>query len=207
MPGGVGGAKPRGFPLSRLTAKDNKEMKSIALIILVSISLCSIATAQPPTYDKKCTAIVNGQTAQVTFPLPKGQTLTWDMADTSDDAMEYSWEVCLEQEGMPCKYNFGVLHFKFGRSEEKGLIRELIFISQKSVWDKTNTVRQDLTIEADIEHDNLIDTEPAHLIIKITDKKTFAELFSNNPTVAHCTVKTPYRDINFKSKTQIKYNK
>ena len=182
-------------------------MKTISFVILTFLSLCSISTAQGPAYDKQCTAIVNGQTAQFSFPLPKGQTLTWDMKDTSDDAMEYSWEVCLEQEGMQCKYNFGVFHFKFGRSEQKGNIRELISNSQKSVWDKTNTVRQDLTIEADIEHDNLIDTEPAHLIVKIKDKNTFAELFSSNPTVAHCTVKTPYTDINFKSKTQIKYRR
>ncbi|HUO78009.1 MAG TPA: hypothetical protein VMU21_10595 [Thermodesulfovibrionales bacterium] len=174
-------------------------MKTIGLVILISLSLCNVGAAQAPAYEKKCTAVVNGETAQFSFPIPQGQTLTWDMNETSDDVMEYSWELCLERSDIQCKYRFGVLHFKFDRSEKKGNIRELISSSQKSVWDASNWVQTEMKIDATIEHDNLI--------IRITDQKTFAEIFASNPKMARCKVKTPYKDLNYESKTGIKYNK
>ena len=173
-------------------------MKTIGLVILISLSLSSIGSAQSPVYEKECTAIVSGQTAQFSFPIPQGQTLTWDMNETSEDAMEYSWEVCLESADTVCKYSFGVMHFKFCQSETKGNITELISKSQKSVWDESNRVNTDMRLDAAVEENKLI--------IRIVDHKTFAELFSGHPTIARCKVKTPYKDLNFGSKTPINYN-
>lgn len=178
-------------------------MKAIGLVIMISIFLCSTGSAQSPEYEKKCTATVDGQTAQFNFPVPKDETLAWDMNDTSENALEYSWEICLEQTKTSCKFTFGVYHFKCllcdnSQPDKKGTISDLLSIFQKSVWNDANSVQTEMKVDAEIEHDSLI--------IRITEQKTFAGLFSNHPTFARCKVKTPYRNLNFQTDTQIKYN-
>lgn len=172
-------------------------MKITAFILLLLL-YASTAVAVSFEYEKKCLASVDGKTAQFSFPTPKGKPLSWNMKETNEMTMEYSWEICVERVDTVCKYRFGVLHFKFSPSEEKGSITELLSHSQKSVWDRDDQVQPDMKVDAEIEHDNLI--------IRITDQKTFLQLFSDKPTIARCKVKTPYANLNFESKTEIKYN-
>jgi hypothetical protein len=174
----------------------------INVVIMLLILYTSTAAAQSLEYNKNCTATVDGQTAQFNFPMLKGKTLTWDLNDTSENAMEYSWEICLERANSNCKFRFGVYHFKCllcdnSQPNKKGTINDLLSITQKSVWNDANWVQTDLKVDAEIENDNLV--------IRITDQKTFSQLFSDNPTIARCTVKTPYRDLNFESNAAIKY--
>jgi hypothetical protein len=174
----------------------------ISAFIMLLLMYASIAAAQSFKYEKNCTATVEGQTAQFSFPMLKSKTLIWDMDDTSENAMEYSWEICLEGAKNSCKIRFGVYHFKCllcdnSQPDKKGTIGELNSISQKSVWNEENWVQTDMKVDSEIENDNLV--------IRITDQKTFSQLFSNKPIIARCTVKTPYRELNFESKTEIKY--
>lgn len=172
-------------------------MKITAVILLLLLHASTVA-ALSFEYEKKCSASVDGQTAQFSFPTPKGKPLSWNMKETNEMSMEYSWELCVERVDTVCNYRFGVLHFKFSSSEERGSIAELLSHSQKSVWDRDDRVQIDMKIDAEIEHDNLV--------IRITDRKTFSQLFSDKPTIARCKVKTPYENLNFESKTEIKYN-
>ena len=50
-------------------------MRIIGRLTFVLLFLSGFAWGQQATYDKKCTAIVQGQTAQFIFPLPKRQDL------------------------------------------------------------------------------------------------------------------------------------
>ncbi|MEW6586621.1 MAG: hypothetical protein AB1442_13570 [Nitrospirota bacterium] len=174
----------------------------ISVVIMFLLLYTSTASAQSSEYEKNCTATVYGQTAQFSFLALKGKTLSWDMNETSENAMEYSWEICLERAKTVCKFRFGVYHFKCllcnnSQPDKKGTISDLLSITQKSVWNDANWVQTDMKVDAEIENDNLV--------IRITDQKTFSQLFSDNPTIAHFTVKTPYKDLNFETKTEIKY--
>src|ERR1700690_3339050 len=90
--------------------------------------------------------------------------------------------------------------FKFpGAQERIGNFNQLVADAQASVWDQSLRIREDLIIQPKIEDEKLI--------LVISDKKTFSELFSQDPTIANCRVRTPYNDINYVSKTRIKvYN-
>ena len=175
-------------------------MRTIGLLTLGLLLLTSYAWGQQAIYNKECTAIVQGQTAQFTFPLPEKQTWTWNMKETANNDEEYAWEITLEGDTATPKYNFGVYLFKFPSAQEaKGSMNQLIANTQTSVWDQLLRIREDLIIQSNVEDHKLI--------LRISDKKTFSELFSQKPVIAHCRVRTPYTDINYFSKTQIEFNK
>lgn len=175
-------------------------MRIIGRLTFVLLFLSGFAWGQQATYDKKCTAIVQGQTAQFIFPLPKRQAWTWNMKKTADNYQEYTWEIALEGSTATRKYNFGVYLFKFPNSQEiTGSVNQLMSDAQTSVWDQSSSLRDDLIIQSNIDDQKLV--------LKISDKKTFSELFSEKPTIAHCRVSTPYKDIDFVSETQIEFNK
>ena len=171
-------------------------MRIIGLLTLCLFLLTSFAWGQQATFDKECTAIVQGHTALFTFILPRRQTWTWNMKETPDNYQEYSWEITLEGGTATPKYKFGVYIFKFpSAQEEKGSINQLIADTQTSVWDQSLRIREDLIIQSNVEDNKLI--------LRISDKKTFSELFSQKPMIAHYRVRTPYTDINYVGKTQI----
>jgi ligand-binding SRPBCC domain-containing protein len=175
-------------------------MKMIGLFALISLFITSVAWGEAVTYDKKCTAVVRGQAAQFIFPLPNRQTWTWNMKETTDNYQEYSWDISLAGPESSSTYNFGLYLFKFANSKEvTGSIDQLIADAQTSVWDQSSSVRKDLIVESTIENQKLV--------ITVSDKKTFSELFSQNPTIAYCRVNTPYQDINFVSRTRIEFKK
>lgn len=187
-------------------------MRIAGLFTFFSILLASSAAfGQGEAYVKTCTAVVRNQTAEFTFPLPKRKIWTWNMTKTKENYLEYSWQICLKEPKLQCKYAFGVYHFKLSKSPGRGDLKQLLFFSQKSVCNATGrsmAVQRDLKIDANIESIYFVTSHPATaLVISITDKKTFARLFANHPTLALCNVQTPYNDINFESETQIKYLK
>jgi hypothetical protein len=182
---------------------DNSEgegkCKKIAFLTFVFFALSGFAWGQSEIYDKKCTAIVQGQTAQFIFPLPEKKNWTWNKKETSQNVMEYSWQISLHRSEMPANYDFGIYHFKFHTDEATGSIKELIEVSQISVWDESHKIQENLIIEASVENERII--------IKVLDKETFVKLFSSNPTIADCQVLTPYKELNFKSTAWIEFNK
>jgi hypothetical protein len=174
----------------------------ISVVVMFLLLYTSTASAQNSEYEKNCTATVDGQTAQFSFPALKDKNLIWDMNETSENTMEYSWEICLEQAKTICKFRFGVYHFKCllcnnSQPDKKGTISDLLSIFQKTVWNDAGSAQIDMKVDAEIENDNIV--------IRITDQKTFSQLFSDNPTIASFTVKTPYKYLNFENKTEIKY--
>ena len=175
-------------------------MKIIGLLTLFVITLTSLVWAQPADYERKCTAIVRGQTSEFSFPLPKRQTWNWNMKETNDNSQEYTWEISLSGTDSKSMYNFGVYLFKYPNSQEvTGSVDKLISAGQTSVWDQSSSLREDLTVQSIVKDQKLI--------LKVSDKKTFSELFSQKPTIAHCLVRTPYEDLNFVGESQIEFKK
>ncbi len=156
------------------------------------------AWAQSADNDTKCTAIVRGDTAEFSFQLPNRETWTWNRSETEDNYQEYTWEISLTGKEDKSTYNFGVYLFKYPQSKEvKGSIDKLIYKAQTSVWDQSLSTRDDLNIESYV--------QSGKLILKVSNKKTFSELFSQRPTIAHCRANTPYADANYVSQTQIEF--
>jgi tetratricopeptide (TPR) repeat protein len=151
--------------------------------------------------DKECRAVIQGQKAQFIFPLPGMEEFTWHRSQTQDNALEYAWEVSLEGLHPKYNFNFGIYLFKFpGRKEKTGGLVKLISKAQASVWDRATTnVREDLPIE------RLIDGNK--LLILVSNSATFEALFAHKPTIAHCRVHTPYKQLNFETSTRIEYLK
>ena len=179
-------------------------MRIAGRLTLVLFLFYTAAWGEEATYEEKCTAIVLSSinTAQFTFPLPARQVWTWKMKATEDNYLEYAWQVVLGDGTGTGKsdLSFGVYLYKFPGSEETtGSIKQLLFEAQTSVWAKSGDLRQDLAIHSCI--------EGRKLILRITDKKTFSELFSQKPTTAYCEVATPYKDSNSVSKTPIIFMK
>ena len=175
-------------------------MRTIGLLTFGLLLVSSFGWGQQALYENKCIAIVQGQTAQFIFDLPKKKTWIWNMKETADNSQEYTWEFALDGSTAAGKYSFGVYLFKFpGAQERIGNFNQLVADAQASVWDQSLRIREDLIIQPKIEDEKLI--------LVISDKKTFSELFSQDPTIANCRVRTPYNDINYVSKTRIKvYN-
>jgi hypothetical protein len=126
-------------------------MKNGVLIMLLLL-YTSAAAAENVKYEKNCTATVQGQTAQFRFPIQNNKTLIWDMDDTSENAMEYSWEICLQRDKTGCKFRFGVYHFKCllcdnSKPDKRGTIADLNSIAQKSVWNEENWVQTDMKVD------------------------------------------------------------
>jgi len=185
-------------------------LRSLSLFTLLSIASASIAWAQPTTGTPTCRAVVEGQTAQFIFPLPKRQPLTWNRGDTWDNVLEYLWQISLEAAGASDIYEFGIYLFKFpGSAETVGSPQNLLAAAQASVWERSlsapgaeygaASVRSDLVIQPFIDGDKLI--------VRVADRSTFAALFSHNPNTAHCKVRTPYEELNFDAVTPIQFVK
>jgi hypothetical protein len=175
-------------------------MRIISFFTFVSLFIVSFAWGQETAYNQKCTGIVRGEAAEFIFPLPNKQTWKWNMKETVDNYQEYTWEISLAGAESSCKYNFGIYLFKFPNSKEvTGNISELLSDAQTSVWDESLSVRQALIVQSTVQDQKLI--------LKVSDKKTFSELFSQKPTIAHCRVSTPYEDINFVGETQLEFRK
>jgi len=176
-------------------------MRIIGLFMVLSFFVSGFAWGQETAdYDKKCTAVVQGQRAQFSFSLPERQLWEWNLKETEDNKLEYTWEISLTGTDSKGKYNFGVYLFKYPHSQEvRGDIDRLISDAQTSVWDQSLSIRDDLTIKSTI--------QDKKLLLNVTDSKTFAELFSQKPTIAHCRVSTPYPEINYISETQIEFKK
>jgi hypothetical protein len=176
-------------------------MRIIGLFIFLSLVASGFAGGQETAdYEKKCISSVQGQTAQFSFSLPKRQIWTWNMKETEDNNLEYTWEISLTGVDSKSTYNFGVYLFKYPHSQEvNGSIDKLISAGQTSVWDQSLSIRGDMIIRSTVQNHTLI--------LSISDKKTFSELFSQKPTIAHCRVRTPYPDINYLGDTQIEFRK
>ncbi len=175
-------------------------MRIFGLFIFIPLFVSSFARGQKTAYHRQCTAIVQGQTAEFIFPLPIKQTWTWNMKETKDNSQEYTWEIALTGPDSKSTYNFGIYLFKYPKSQEvTGGIQKLISAAQTSVLDKQLKFREDLIVQSTVQGQKLI--------LKVSDKKTFSELFSQKPTIAHCRVITPYKDINYASQTEIYFNK
>ncbi len=175
-------------------------MKIIGLITFFVLTISNLTWAQSANNDNKCTAIVRGETAEFLFPLPNRQTWTWNRKETEDNNQEYSWDISLTETDPKGTYNFGVYLFKYPNSQEvTGSVDKLISYAQTSVWDQSLSLRKDLIVQSTVQDQKLI--------LKVSDKKTFSELFSQKPTIAHCRVRTPYEDLNFVGESQIEFKK
>lgn len=165
------------------------------------VSIQEAKASRKVRYNKECRAVVQGQQARFIFPLPGMEEFTWYRSQTRENHLEYSWQVALEGSQPKYPFEFGIYLFKFpGRKEQTGSLEKLISRAQASVWDRaTSNVREDLPIERLIERDKLI--------ILVSNRATFEALFAHKPTVAHCMVYTPYKQLNFETSTRIEYRK
>ncbi len=175
-----------------------RKMRAIGIICLFVFMLPNHVSAQSTENEHIFTAIVRGSAAEFAFSLPEQETWTWNRKETEDNYLEYAWQVSLTGNDLKGTYNFGVYLFKYPHSNEiSGSIDELIYRAQASIFDKSLNVRDDLSIKSFI--------QDKKLIIKISDKKTFSELFLQHPTIAHCRVRTPYANANYVRQIQIEF--
>lgn len=138
---------------------------------------------------EECSAVVTDNNAVFVFPIEKTQRWTWYRDKTSDNRLEYSWELSLD-ENKP-EYIFGVYLLKFpGASQKKGSLKDLLRYAQFSVVERschakgvTLTVRPDLMIRALTKGD--------HIIIEVKDKNTLDTLFQHKPPKAFFRVIKP----------------
>jgi hypothetical protein len=186
----------------RHTAVINKgeKLRTVGLIALALMAFYGSAFGEQST-SRICTAVVKDHTAQFAFPLPERQAWTWYMNATPNNDLEYVWEIILGDGIGTNKYNFGVYLYKYpGSQESTGSINQLLSIAQSSVWDnKSSRVREDLKVQSSI--------EGRKLIIRVSDKETSSELFSQRPTNFNCRVATPYEGANYQSGIPLVFSK
>jgi len=172
-------------------------MKICVVLVILALSI-GIGWGQAnATEDMGCKALVKSNAIEFSFPVPNKEIFEWCQDKTTDNYLEYVWQVALE--GVEPKYNyqFGIYLFKFpGSKQRKGDLKKLISQAQVSVWElKTGSVRQDMKIQAVIKSDRLI--------IRVTDKATISALMANKPTIAHFNVYTPYKELNLVTSTTL----
>ncbi len=186
--------------IHRMLCREDR-MRTIRLLFLAMIVFCSTALGEQPATEMNCSAVIRGNTAQFTFPLPERQVWSWYRKETSDNDLEYAWEVILGGSKGTGKYSFGVYLFKYpGSQEARGSINQFLLRAQSSVWDNSSSrIRNDLIIRSSIEGRNLV--------IKVSDKKTFSELFAQRPSIANCRVVTPYEGASYRSGIPLEYKR
>lgn len=153
--------------------------------------------------DKYCYAIVQGNKAAFVFPIMDNEHWTWFSKETKDNELEYSWEVSLH--GEQHSFNFGVYLFKYtGQDQKNGTLPQLLTEAQWSVFDQqvtpdggsTSKMFENMKINSKV-----ID---GGIVVSISDKETFNQIFAINPKIAHFSIRTPF-DVPFTCDAPIEY--
>lgn len=143
------------------------------------------------TETENCYAVVQDEKAAFIFPVIEDEKWTWFRKETTENKLEYSWEVLLS--GSKQSFKFGVFLFKDAAEKEKsGTLTQLISEAQWTVFDyviapngeSNSKMLEDMKIVAKV-----ID---GGVVVAIADKKTLSKTFSNHPEKAQFVVRTPY---------------
>ena len=120
------------------------------------------------------------------------------MKETSDNSLEYAWEISLGGTERSGRDKFGVYLFKYPHAREiTGSIAKLIATAQTSVWDESSHLRWDLPVRSTIEGHKLV--------LRVADKKIFDALFYQKQRIVHCRFRTPYEEFNYAGESRIEF--
>ena len=148
----------------------------------------SIAHAVPLPGQTKSTGIVTSSSAEFRIPLtrPSSGVWTWYRATTSDNALEYSWEVSVgEGSG---SYDFGFYLYKFpGSHEKQGQLQELLSAGQMSAFESDAKGQGQILPDAKV----AISVENDTILIRITDAALVRLMFRDRPPTVNVHTRTP----------------
>jgi hypothetical protein len=157
-------------------------LKTTAIALLWS-AMAPVATSSA---EPNPAVEVTSRTAEFSFPVAREGTWRWYRAETSENALEYRWEISVSSGGGD--YRFGFSLFKFpGRKEESGGLEALLKAGQASLWKLRPDGGGSLIKEAKVS----ATAGNGCLIIRVSDPATVRLLFGDRPSEAKALTTMP----------------
>ena len=165
------------------------------------LTLCMVSANASQGAEPHATIEVSSRTAEFSFPVPRQKMWRWARAETTDNALEYRWEIVVRS-GVG-EYQFGFSLFKYpGSKEETGSLGALLNAGQASLWKLQPDGSGSLIKEAKVN----ATAGDSCVIIRVSDPASIHLLFGNRPSEAKaqsrmpdsentsCAVSVSYRD-------------
>lgn len=166
----------------------NGVMRFLRTVFFASVWSIVAATASPGA-ELKPTIIVTADTAEFSIPVSRQESWRWYREETSDNSLEYRWEVSVM--GRDGEYQCGFSLFKYpGRKEETGSLKALLIAGQASLWkadpDGGASMLRDVNVSAT--------AGDGFVLVRLSDPASVRLLFGNRPTTAKVKTRTPDSD-------------
>ena len=159
-------------------------MNAVRAIVLTLVASAAAAIAFGA--ELRPTGVVTGLVAEFSIPVAHEEQWRWARARTSDNVLEFSWELSIKSSDG--EYQFGFSLFKFpGVTEGAGNLDELLKAGQASLWkigpDGAGSLVEGAMVSAT--------ADAGRVVIKLSDPASVRLLFGDRPAVAKVLTRTP----------------
>jgi len=150
------------------------------------LAISAVAATASLGAELKPTVIVTADSAEFSIPVSCQESWRWYRTKTSDNSLEYRWEVSVM--GQDGEYQCGFSLFKYpGRKEETGSLKALLIAGQASLWkvdpDGGASMLRDVDVSAT--------AGDGFVVVRLSGPASIRLLFGNRPTTARVKTRTP----------------